>query len=333
MFEEKNIKHSSINKKKVRNLVFSPHNREFLTFLLFLFVSACFWLIQTLKNQFETSFEVPVCLVNVPKNAIITLDPPASIHVTIRDKGTTLLSILFTKKPTPIIIDFTQYSNSHDIVKIPVSNFSKRIASQFGKSTKIVTIKPDTIEYIYSIGKFKKVPVRFNGLLSTRMQYNCTDTICSPQFVTVYAPEHILRKITEAVTKYEHFTNLADTFRQAIEIQPINGAKFYPQYVLYTFPIDILTEKTIEIPVKGVGFPKNKLLKVFPSKIQVNFMVGLHRFKFVNASDFSIEIPYSDLINNKSTKYRLRLKIFPYGISHIRIIPENIDYLIEERNE
>ena len=129
------------------------------------------------------------------------------------------------------------------------------------------------------------------------------------------------------------FTNLADTLRRAIEIQPIRGAKFVPQYVLYTFPIDILTEKTVEIPVKEIGFPKNKLLKVFPSKVKVDFLVGLHRFKYVNASDFSIEMPYEEVMNNKSTKYRLRLKSIPYGISHIRIIPENIDYLIEERNE
>lgn len=331
MFEKKNIKDFFKDKKRIRNFLLSSRNREFLIFLLFLFVSACFWLLQTLKNSFETTISIPITLVNVPKDVIITQNPPANLRISIKDKGTILLSTILYKKFAPITINFSQYENSKSIVKINTAGFIKRIISQLSSSTKILAIRPDTIEYIYSIGQHKKVPVHFNGNVSASMQYYVTDTFCSPESVTVYAPPHILKHIIEAKTKFSSFSNLSDTLRRTLEMEPVQGVKFEPQHAIVTFPIDILTEKMIEVKVIGVGLPAHKLLRFFPSKVQVSFLVGLHRFKYIHDSDFTIEVSYDQVVKNNTSKCHLELKTRPYGINHVRIIPTDIDYLIEER--
>ena len=52
-----------------------------------------------------------------------------------------------------------------------------------------------------------------------------------------------------------------------------------------TFPVDIYTEKTVEVPLHGVNFPADKALRTFPSKVQITFQVGLKRFRSIKAED------------------------------------------------
>ena len=76
---------------RIRNIFFGKKSHEFFVFLFFFAVSTCFWLLQTLNETFETEISVPLALKNVPEKVRITTELPPQIHVTIRDRGTTLL--------------------------------------------------------------------------------------------------------------------------------------------------------------------------------------------------------------------------------------------------
>lgn len=42
-------------------------------------------------------------------------------------------------------------------------------------------------------------------------------------------------------------------------------------------------------------------------------------------------VSYSDVVNNKSEKLQLTLKRYPDVVTHIRISPLSVDYLIEQQ--
>ena len=73
------------------------------------------------------------------------------------------------------------------------------------------------------------------------------------------------------------------------------------------------------------------MLRTFPSKVQVTFQVGLKRFKSVSAADFFIGVTYEDVLRNKDGKLPLSLKSSPDYVSHIRIAPAAVEYLIERQ--
>lgn len=77
-------------------------------------------------------------------------------------------------------------------MKIYASDFEKKIAGQLNVSTRLLSVKPDTLEYIYSTGKSKLVPVKLEGKVVAGRQYYISDTIYSPDSVLVYAPVAIL---------------------------------------------------------------------------------------------------------------------------------------------
>lgn len=331
MFDRRNIKYTYLKlSKKIKDFLLSDKSREFLIFLFFFLIASGFWLLQTLNNDYEAEFSIPVRMKDVPNNIVLTSEPPSELRVRVKDKGTVLLNYMLGKSFFPVNLDFLDYKGKDNHVKIYASNFEKKILSQLNVSSKILSIKPDTLEYIYSEGRSRLVPVRFQGKVTARLQYYVSDTICNPDSVLVYAPEGILDTITTAYTQNVTLENISDTTRRRIPLTSERGVKFVPASVEMTFPVDIYTEKTVEVPLCGVNFPADKVLRTFPSKVQITFQVGLKQFRSIKASDFIINISYEELLKLGSDKYTVKLKSFPSGINQIRIVPEQVDFLIEQ---
>ena len=76
----------------ISDFVFSNANRDFLVFLFFLGLSGIFWLSLTLNDTYEREFSIPVSVVDIPKNAVLTSDEVDTIKMTIRDKGIILVA-------------------------------------------------------------------------------------------------------------------------------------------------------------------------------------------------------------------------------------------------
>ena len=195
----------------------------------------------------------------------------------------------------------------------------------------MLTIRPDTVEFIYTKGKAKKVPVKLQGKVALDRQYYISDIIYSPDSVMVYAPQEILDTITAAYTQALNFEDVADTVRRRVNLADVRGAKFIPSFDDVTLLVDIYAEKSVEVPIRGINFPPDKVLRTFPSKVQVTFQVGLSHFKSITSEDFFIGVTYESLLNNKGEKCPVNLKSIPRYVNHVRLNPKEVDYLIEQR--
>ena len=118
---------------------------------------------QTLNSDYEAEFSIPVRLKGVPNNVVITSEPSSELRVKVKDRGTVLLNYMLGKSFFPVNLDFADYSGRDNHVRIYASEFEKKIMSQLNVSTRLLSVKPDTLEYIYSTGKSKQVPVKMRG--------------------------------------------------------------------------------------------------------------------------------------------------------------------------
>lgn len=307
----------------------SKNSKEVFTFLFFLVIAALFWLEQTLDSEYEVDVKVPLKLKNVPESIVITSDFPEELTVTLRDKGNTLLNYQLTKRFYPINIDFAEHQNRRHHVSLLSNVYNKSITAQLANSTTVVAIEPDTIDYYYSEGKSKKVPVRLQGRVTPGQQYYISDTIFSPTQVTVYAPQGALDTVKAAYTQFFEDTQIEDTLRRQVELVSGRGVKFVPDVVEVTLPVDIYTEKSVEVPIEGVNFPAGKTLRAFPSKVKVTFHVGLTKYLDIKPEDFRVMVTYEELRKLDGEKYQVKLKKQPKGVSQVRFYPAQIDFLIE----
>lgn len=331
MLDVENIKQFNLRiSKQMKDFLLSEKSREFFIFLFFFLVAGGFWLLQTLNNDYEAEFAIPVRLRKVPDNIILTSEPASKLHISVKDKGTVLLNYMLGKSFYPVTIDFTEYLNEDSHVKIPASRFINEVMGQMKASTQLLSIDPDTLEYIYSTGASKRVPVRLNGSLKADRQYFFSDTLFQPDSVTAYAPEFMLDTIHAAYTQYVALENISDTIYQQLLLQAQRGVKLVPSSIQMILPVDIYTEKTVEVSLQGVDFPIDKTLRAFPSKVQITFQVGVSRFRDITADDFHIDVSYEELQSLGTNKYTVKLQNIPQGVSHVRINPEQVDFLIEQ---
>ena len=332
MFDNRNIRIYYLRTlEKIRSFLLSRNSREFLIFLFFVFVSFCFWLLQILNDDYETEFSIPLRMKNVPNNVVLTSELPSELKIGVKDRGTVLTNYMLGQTFYPVTIDFKDYESKGTQVRIPVSTLLKKITGQLNQSTRLLTVRPDTLEFIYTKGEAKKVPVKLQGKIDLDRQYYISDVIYSPDSVMVYAPQEILDTITTAYTESVVLENLSDTTHRRISLAKVKGARFIPDFNDVTLMLDVYAEKSVEVPVRGVNFPPDKVLRTFPSKVQVTFQVGLSHFKAITAEDFFIGVTYEELLNNKGEKCPVKLKSVPRYVNHVRLNPQEVDYLIEQQ--
>lgn len=313
----------------VRNFLSTIVNKEFLIFLFFLSVSGLFWLVITVTETYEREFSVPLRLVNVPKDIVVTSEVDDTVKVTIRDKGYILLAYKYTLTDDPISIDYKLHAPKDEKSTVSTSELQKLIYQQLSKSSRIISLKPDRLVYYFTRGKSKTVPLRLNGKIVMGQSHYVSRIVFSPERVDVYARKSLLDSIHYAFTDNMVISNLTDTIVRTVALKKVLGAKFVPSEVKVTIYPDILTEANVEVPITAVNMPEGKTLRTFPSRVKVLFVTGVGNVRNISANQFRVEADYSDIEAHPSEKCSLSLVAMPQGVRNPRLEISEVDYLIE----
>lgn len=316
----------------IRNFLLDLVSKRFLVFLFFLFLSAAFWLSMTLDEMYEKEIPVPIRLVNVPKNIIITTNMPDTVIVTVRDKGFAFMGY-FTGEPfRPINLNFSTYANkSAGRGSVPLADVQNILYQRLATSSRITALKPDQLKFYFNFGQSKTLPVRANGIMTPAINYYLARVSFWPEKVTVYAQQSKLDSLRYIMTEKLNLTNFTDTLIRQVNLQKIIGVKTVPEKVKIGLYPDILTEESIEVPITAINMPKGKTLRTFPSKVKVLFNIGVTAFRKINEKQFEVVVDYNELQANQSDKCALHLKTVPAEVRQARLEMSQIDYLVEQQ--
>ena len=315
----------------VRNFLFSSVNKEFLIFSFFLALSSIFWLMMTLNETYEKEIRVPIQLTNIPENAVITTEITDTIRVTIKDKGYTLATYLYGEGIRPLKINFNTYANRQTgYGNVPSADVLKLVYQRLFTSSRVTQIKPEKLDFYYNYGEAKVVPVRMSGHVIPAKSFYLAHTRFWPKTVKVYASRKILDSLRFIRTTPLDIVNFNDTVVRCISLEKIRGVKVVPEKVRIGLYPDILTEETMEIPIKAINVPEGKELRTFPSKVKVSFTVGASMFRRISQQQFSVVADYYEIIAHPSDKCSIYLHTSPHEVKNARLEMQKVDYLIEE---
>ncbi len=284
----------------------------------------------TLNETQEKEIMMPIVLTNIPKNVVITSDSNDTIHVTVRDKVYILATYIFGKRLRPIAVNFNQYASEYGHGQVPMADLQRLIYQQLYGSSRITSIKPDKIEFYFNYGAHKRVPVRFQGKVATEENYFITNTRIIPDSVTIYASNDQLEELRYVYIEPLNLQNVADTVRTQVKIEKTIGMKSIPNTVKVELIPDVLTEKTVEVNIHCVNLPEGKVLRTFPTKAAVRFVVGASQYRNITADGFYVIVDYNELIDNPTEKCKLHLQATPNGVSKARLEYDTVEYLIEQ---
>ena len=317
--------------RSIRDFLFSIMNKQFFVFLFFLFLSAVIWLIMTLNETYEKELEIPVRITNIPRNVVLTSASIDTIHVTVRDKGWLLLSYLYGERRAALNINYKNYDKGNGGGIVPGAELKRMAEQKLEMSTKIITIKPEKLEFFYNNGERKRVPVYWTGRVIPEQLYYIADIKYSPDSVEVYASHEKLDSIRVVYTEPLNYVGFRDTLTVTCKLNHPSDVKVVPEHIKVSFHTDVLTEERIGVPIKCLNLPQGKVLRTFPAKVNVNFVAGANLIKSLQAEDFVVVADYLEIEQNPSEKCNIYLRQVPQGISRAVLSTKQVDYLIEEQ--
>lgn len=317
---------------KITTLLKSPFSKEVVIFLIFLFVSIFFWVLQTLQNVTEFELSVPVTYSEVPGKFAITNKLPAKIRVTLRDKGTLMYYYYKHLKDLTLSIDPMEWYRGEGLNKIPAGTLESRFRYKLRASTQLLSINPDTLSFNFVQIASKKVTVVLKQNVTLAPQFmHLNEPVVKPATITVYSTPNILSSLDTVQTEILVVDDLKGIKSYIVKLKPINGVKYSTDKVNVLFETEEFTERSIMVPVTGINFPLDEVLLSFPSEVKIFFFVGLSSYSKISFLDFQVSIDYKKLKASKDKMQSPVISMYPSNVKNIRIYPETVDCLIEKK--
>jgi len=326
-----------INKREIQGKIgVFFHSKEWknaLLFFSFVVLASVFWALQYYRQKFE--FEVPVRVFyeHVPPEIAISDSLPKEIKLQVQDTGSAYLSYMIKKKRSLFVtVDLEAISlyNTYYLVDRPV--LYSLIGKKLFASTQLTAFSPDKIEINYSPLVQKEVPVTIQGTIAPASGYLFSDSIrIEPDQVVVYGSQSALDTLREIRTMPLDYRITNTGWSVSADLQVPEGIHPAVGRVKLSASIEEYTEKIFEIPVRCNNLPSNRKIHFFPSFVEVAVKVGLSKYAQLSKSDFEIAVDYNKLRMKNSTNCSLTLTHKPLEVESYRIIPNVIEFLIEQK--
>ena len=316
-------------KSIIRNSLLRLASKEFLVFLFFLIISGLFWVSLTIKEPMEKEISIPFIITNLPKNVVITDTGSDTLRVTVRDDGYNIAK-LFYSEIKPITADFTKYAKSDGRILLSNTEVMKMVKQRISSSTQVVSVKPDRIEAYFNNGDHIKVPVEIYGKVAAADNYFLAKTTITPDSVKISSTSEILKGSSSVKTEYVNLDDIKSSAKATVRLQRISGVKFEPNVVTVEASADLITERTVDVPISTAGVPEGKMILTFPKQVAVTFVTRSNLADQITGDDFVIEVRY-DEIDSTRKMLPLHLVKVPQFVKNEKMAVRQVDFLIEKQ--
>jgi len=252
-----------------------------------------------------------------------------TVDVTIKGTGWQMLLSKMNNDNKPLIVDLQSLNSTNYVV------LGSQISQVMDKDAihDVAGFNPDTLYFDFLNRMVKRVPIKLITGIKYQHQFaQSNNTIIKPGYVTLVGPSARIDKITEWDTDSLTATDVNETIRARVNMQPVSEGNMtlYPKTIDVVIPVDEFTEKTLQIPVKLVNNHNFYNVKVFPQKVKVTFVTALKKYTEIDENFFEAEADL-DLWRLKGyNTLPVKLTRVPPYCKIISIEPANIDFIIKK---
>ncbi|WP_430816815.1 YbbR-like domain-containing protein [Carboxylicivirga sp. RSCT41] len=309
-----------------------------LIFLVFLFLAACFWVLNALrKDNYTTEVNFPVKYTNVGSNEIVKGSLKRDLTLKIRGGGFKILPYHLRQRFSAEAIDISRLRRVNiDGVKgayINSGEYYSLIEGKLAVGLELVDISPDTLFIPLIEKKSKKVPVKVDANVSFEQQCQLSGDIkVEPDSVLISGSDEILQEVSFVSTKSMFFEKLSDTIVRNIALEKNESFDIAVKRVVVTVPVEPFTEANVLVPVRAINLPDSLVLKSFPPEVVISYHIGLSRPLF-SIDDFKANVDFSNIdLNKLPSRLKVKVNTSPDDINNMAYQPVFVEYLLERKD-
>ena len=303
-------------------LVYKGKIKMFISFILISFI---IWFFKKFSKEYQEEIKMKIEIIDVPKSYIISSISDSILNLNLNATGFQFLYYYFLDNTIKISFQKAAYSNNIGFLEI-ASQFNK-LQEQLLGDTQILSFFPSEIKISYQPEFSKIVPVvipKFN----LDVGYSITRVKLNPDSIIVTGPENILDNFDHVDLNYKNELPIKSNLIQKIPvIQKEKKLNYNYTEVNVELFVDLFSEKNLNIPISVSNFPKDMVLKLFPSEVELVFSSTISNLKIIKPSDFKVGFNYDSIDKGKKTA-EIKLLNVPATADNIRLNPKNVFFLI-----
>ena len=302
--------------------------RKFPIILFSLIFSFLIWISVNLRNQFQTSIDVPVKIEHLRSDQAIAIPLPKSVQCTVQGTGWQILNTIFSPS-LQYTIDFTHLSKKDTLFTYKELNERINISS----AIHIINIVPETVLVRLDLKTTKTVPILPVVNVSFRDGFGLVGTMETiPDSVVLTGARSLLNKIsfwkTTGITlnginsPVKINAALADSL--SFEISRSHST------ASVSFDVQPIAEKTIsDISIEIVQMPENKKIVLIPPKISIIVRSGVNNIAPLSEKNFTAFIDYKSILLDTSGMITPCI-VGPDNVKIVQLNPNKIQYVMRK---
>lgn len=300
--------------------------------------SSIFWFVVKMSKTYTTDRIVEIDY-TLPEGKAFAELPPNEFEAQVEGTGWNLMYDFFISKRPKIAFDLNTFPAS----TIERDQMVKRINEQMFKPLEVKDVSSlaqrsfgkDYVILDYEERFEKKLPVFFDGSPSFELGYDYLDSvILTPDSVLVSGPFSLVENLTHWKTDWVEAADLKEDFTQVVDLKaPEKGQVFLtPESVQVDIAVEEFTENSLFVPVTLINHPDS--IRIFPAKVQVQFVVGLSKFNQITADSFLLEVDFQGIARNaENNTVPLSLIKQPKEVNGVNFSPKSVEFFILEQEE
>lgn len=305
-------------------------SKDVLSFLVFLFLSATFWFLNTLNEERELTVNFQLVYKGIPADISFDDNLPVEMSVKMKDQGVNLWSYVVNRRRM-VEVELNHTFREQGILGINTSMLRKAVSDLILPSTQIQIIAPENSAVKYNRLHARKVPVKLQATITPANQFMLNSILrVIPDSLVVYGSRAKLTGLVEIRTEPWVVNELKDTLSAELALIADDSLRFSISKVKVVASAEMFTEKVVNIPVQIINQPDELTVRSFPAEVRAVFNIAMSQFKNFRSGDIQVFIDYNDLANSTVEKRRLRVVSHQPYISNVRIKPEEVEFLLEE---
>lgn len=306
----------------------SSRFRNILMYLIFVGIAAIFWFVLALNDSVQRTVDVAVNVTGVPDSVTFIHQPPEEIHVSIRDKGTSLLRNVVFNRPA-IDINFKEYACGNDGVMVVSKNDLMTILRKtFGASAQLSVASIDSIRATYTDRPGKRVPIVAQTDVTAASGYVVGRRArLSQSYTLIYGPESVIDTVSRIYTERFSRRGMTESVSSQVELIAVPGTRLIPDRIQLTVPVEPLVNKQAQVNVDVINAPDVAGILLFPQKVTVSYYVPMSDFNKPQ-SNLEVVADYSQRGRGLSGRIPVRLARAPKECINVRVLADSLEYTI-----
>lgn len=309
----------------------TPRGRNVLTFCVFLLISGILWMVMTLNVAMQLDLPCRLRLVNCPDSMMLVSDLPDNINVSVRAKGTSMISYMLGRKPR-IDINYMQYCRK-GVVNLSRAELRNISHLALGQDISVTATAPDTLNLLFTSRPPVQLPVVVEASITTKPNCELSGPVRAlTDSVLLYSYKPLPKNFNEITTQPIRLDGVSSSRVLRAKLNVPDGCRAIPDSVMVSVDVEPMIARNTPVVVRTINVPAGKRLILLPSKVTVKFLQPMSVVDRV-VPRFNVVADYSSIEADGDNQHKIKLILSRVegNVSSVRLSTDSVDYRIENR--